>query len=219
MLFVYRPIRLYAVLLAVLNMSIYSSSAYSEIETSKLGFPITQSWSIGTSPIKFEFTGESQRKLLFLKIYDIAHYIDANATYSTPHNILYKDSNRQITIRYHHNIPAARVRSVLKDGFELNSTPDEWALIEEKVEKFLAKIKRDAKPNDELVIRWLENNRVMFYLNKRLIAQTQHRLFARTLWSIWFGPHSVVKVSELLKTPGTNNNIVDEKAIAAHRQK
>lgn len=188
--------------LLVFYACINATAGFCESKTSPMGFPYEQRWELDSSTVHFKFTGESQRKLLFLRLYDVAHYIDADARVTTSEQILRQDINRQLSIRYQHSISASRLRSVLLDGFHLNSTPSEWEQIEDKVEKLIAKINRDASSGDEMIIRWLANNRVMFYLNGALIAQTQHRIFAKVLWSIWLGPHSVVRLQELLSSLG-----------------
>ncbi len=183
-------------------LCVYAATVWSEekgeSKLSPMGFPYQQQWTHEPSTVQFQFTGESQRKLLFLRIYDVAHYIDAGALAASADQILGQVLNRQLYIKYQHDISASRLRSVLYDGFELNSTPAEWEQIQMKVDKLIAKINRDANSGDEMIIRWLADDRVMFYLNGLLIAQTQHRVFGKVLWSIWLGPQSVVKRNELL---------------------
>ncbi len=166
-------------------------------ETSELGFPIDIQWHLKGERYQFEFTGESQRKFLFMRIYDVAHYVENKAAATLISDVLEGRAARQLSIRYHHDISASRVRSALWDGFERNASEKEWTILEPMLDSVLDGINRDVRDGDELTMRWLSDDRVLFYYNNKLVSGYQDKLFARILWSIWLGGKSVVDEEEL----------------------
>jgi hypothetical protein len=86
----------------------------------------------------------------------------------------------------------------LREDFELNTTPAEYREIETYVEQMLAYFVRPVKKGDVFVMRWLSGGRVYLELNNKKLGDVKSELFARTLWAIWFGEHSVVDPKALM---------------------
>jgi hypothetical protein len=109
---------------------------------------------------------------------------------------------KQMTIQFARNVPAQKITKILREGFELNTTPSEYREIETYVEQMLAFFVRPVKKGDVFVMRWLSGGRVYLELNGQKLGDVKNELFARALWAIWFGEHSVVNVEALMSNAG-----------------
>jgi|GEM_PF-1591077 len=181
-----------------------------EVPVSELDFPIVTHWTLKDTRFDYRFTGESQRKFLFMRIYDVAHYVGLNDGAVSLENVFDRGINRQLLIRYHHDIAAQRLRSALWDGFERNSSDTEWKELEPVLHNILAGIKHDVRSGDELIIRWMSDDRVLFHYNNKLIAGYRGHLFARVLWAIWLSAKSVVDEKELTRFLGAAPSMLME---------
>lgn len=144
-------------------------------------------------------TGTAARTKWFFKVYAIAHYLETprGAGALEVKDLSADGPAKQMTIQYARNVPAQKITRVLREDFELNTTPSEYREIETYVEQMLAYFVRPVKKGDVFVMRWLSGGRVYLELNGQKLGDARSERFARALWSIWFGDHSVVDAQAL----------------------
>jgi len=91
-----------------------------------------------------------------------------------------------------------QIRGAYRDGFEENATKDELKGISPLVEQFLGYFTTDVKENDRFVIRWLPGGVIQAQVQGTEKPAIVNPVFARVLWSIWFGEDSIVDREDLV---------------------
>jgi hypothetical protein len=56
----------------------------------------------------------------------------------------------------------------------------------------------EIKENDQLILRWLPGGTVVAIIEDKPHTPITNPTFARVLWTIWFGPDSIVDPEELV---------------------
>ena len=152
-------------------------------------------------------TGLTIRRKYFLNIYSIAHYIeqqpdglDSDISDDIIYkNILQNNGAKQISMVFLRSLTAQQIQKSLRSGIELNTNKQEYLQILPQVEEFMHAIDEDVKKNDEFIIRWCPDGSVISIFQDKKISAIKNDRFARTLWLIWFGDHSVVDRKSLIK--------------------
>ena len=147
-----------------------------------------------------QLTGVAARTKWLFRVYAIAHYLQAPKGTGIP-DCKYISTDgpaKQMTIQYARNVPAKKITKILREDFELNTTPSEYREIEKYVEQMLAYFVFPVKKGDVFVMRWLSGGRVYLEFNGKKLGDVKSTLFAHTLWAIWFGQHSVVDREALM---------------------
>ena len=158
-------------------------------------------------------TGLTIRKKFFLKIYSMAHYIEqkpddsgldvsGNKIYS---NILHHNNTKQISMVFLRELTAEQIQKSLISGIKLNTNKEEYLQILPQVEEFTHAIYENVKQNDEFILRWFPDGTIVSIFQDEEISSIKNDKFARALWSIWFGNHSVVDRESLIKKLITNS--------------
>jgi hypothetical protein len=166
-----------------------------------LSFPSEVSFTHEGKGYKLEATGVSTRKKLFIKIYSIVSYLQdaAQATKSDIFDEILKDGKaKQLTLKFVRSVPADKVMEGYHDSFKTalagRSSPELNSLIEKYIDLF----NHEAKEGEEQVIRWLPGGYVEVLFNGKVGGSFTNVEFAKTLWSIWFGPKGVVNRDQLV---------------------
>lgn len=147
-------------------------------------------------------TGLAVRTRFFFNVYCLAHYMQNPPTGTTAAvlNTIMSDSHaKQVTMHFVRDVNADRIQRALVEGFQRNATDSELAMIQPFVDQFARAIDRDVKEDDQFVIRWLPGGRTTSVFEGREVTNITNALFARVLWSIWFGEQAVVNRDELLR--------------------
>ncbi|MFH1208691.1 MAG: chalcone isomerase family protein [Candidatus Omnitrophota bacterium] len=165
-----------------------------------IAFPSEIRFSQDAEDYMLRLTGTAARTKWFFRVYAIAHYLQTpkGAGPFDSKEILTDGPAKQMTIQYARNVPARKITGILREDFELNTTPSEYREIETYVEQMLAYFVRPVKKGDVFVMRWLSGGRVYLELNGQKLGDVKNGLFARALWAIWFGEHSVVDPKALM---------------------
>jgi len=197
-----KSILLYICLLSVAQ----ASDSNSEMQDGK-HFPHKVFFEYNHEPLDLSLTGLTTRTKYFLDIYSIAHYLQ-NQPSSTVlkvsdeniyKNILQNSSTKQISMVFLRALSAEQIQTSLRSGIKLNITKTEFHKIQSQVEQFMHAIYADVKKNDEFTIRWLPDGTVISLFQGKQISQIKNKVFAKTLWAIWFGKFSVVDRKSLIK--------------------
>ena len=158
-------------------------------------------------------TGLTIRKKFFLKIYSMAHYLEqkpgvsgldvsGNKIYS---NILHHNNTKQISMVFLRELTAEQIQKSLISGIKLNTNKEEYLQILPQVEEFTHAIYENIKQNDEFILRWFPDGTIVSIFQDEEISSIKNDKFARALWSIWFGNHSIVDRESLIKKLITNS--------------
>jgi len=154
--------------------------------------------------LDLSLTGLTVRKKFFLKIYSMAHYIEQKpktlfANDEIYQYVLQSDSAKQISMVFLRTLKAEQIKKSLLSGIKSNISEDEYLQIQPQVELFMRAISEDVKENDEFTLRWLPDGTMISLFQGKEISSIKGENFARTIWSIWFGDHSVIKRDLLIK--------------------
>ena len=170
-------------------------------------FPHNITVEYNNEQLDLSLTGLTIRKKFFLKIYSMAHYIEqkpddsgldvsGNKIYS---NILQHNNTKQISMVFLRELTAEQIQKSLISGMKLNTNKEEYHKLLPQVEEFTHAIYEDVKQNDEFILRWFPDGTIVSIFKDEEISSIKNDKFARVLWSIWFGNHSVVDRESLIK--------------------
>ncbi len=165
-------------------------------------FPASVSFVSNGSSFGLTITGLAVRTRFFFNVYCLAHYMQDPPTGSTGtvlKAILSDSQAKQVTMHFVRDVSADRIQRALLDGFRRNASDLELGAIQPLVDVFARAIDRDVKKNDRFVIRWLPGGTTTSIFEGREVSSISSVLFAKVLWSIWFGEHSVVNRDHLLR--------------------
>lgn len=165
-------------------------------------FPASVSFVRNKNSYTLTITGLAVRTRFFFNVYCLAHYMQDPPTGTTRAvlNAIMSDSQaKQVTMHFVRDVSADRVQRALLDGFQSNATDSELEAIQPFVDQFARAIYRDVREDDQFVIRWLPGGTTTSVFEGREVSNITSVLFAKVLWSIWFGENSVVNRDHLLR--------------------
>lgn len=167
-------------------------------------------FSQGEEPVTLDLTGFSKRKIMFFKVYSVAHYASSHMRVDSSSDDLYQSilnapGPKQISIVFDRDLDAEKVQKTLTKGVNKNCVGDEFVQVQDALEKFKSVINKDVKKNDEFALRWLPDGRLLSLYHDEVVGEVQSPLLARLLWKIWFGDHAVVDRADMVQNL-TNEN-------------
>ncbi|MCK5572688.1 MAG: chalcone isomerase family protein, partial [Bacteroidetes bacterium] len=112
--------------------------------------------------------------------------------------VLTEEKAKQITMDFVRDVGSSQIQDAYRDGFEENATADELKSIESEVEQFAGYYANEIQENDQLVLRWLPDGTIIAIIKGEEQPPITNPTFARVLWTIWFGPDSIVDPEELV---------------------
>lgn len=167
-----------------------------------LVFPASISFARHGSSYRLTLTGLAVRTKLFFNVYCLAHYMQDPPTRATGpvfKTILSDGHAKQVTMHFVRDVSAEKIQRALLEGFQRNADDAELEAIQPFIDQFARAIHRDVKEDDQFVIRWLPGGMTTSIFEGREVTTITSVLFARVLWSIWFGEHSVVNRDQLVR--------------------
>ncbi len=183
-------------------MPVFSMETVKEPGT-KIEFPVIASFRYQGAEHVLRLTGAALRRKFFFKIYAMAHYMEDGKEKSSAealHAVLTDGKAKQIVIEYVRFFGGDKMRDTLREGFQKNTTPAEYREIRPVADPFCDYFGDKAIRNhDRAVLRWLAGGTVVAIFNGKEIATIRNRVFARALWSIWFGDQPVVNRERLIQ--------------------
>ncbi len=166
-------------------------------------FPARVAFTADGADYDLAATGLAVRKILFLNIYAIGHYLDVRVA-ATPEaarqQVLSDAHAKQATLVFARHLRAAQLRDGLRESYEKVASAGELAETEAVLQRFLAAIASDVDRQDRFTLRWLPGGRLQAVYDDEVALELRDATFARVLWSIWFGPNAVVDADRLLGT-------------------
>lgn len=159
-------------------------------------FPKEVSFSHNGKDYQLECTGIATRKKLIIKVYSIASYLQKGATGADKFQLFTQDDYaKQLTLKYVHDVPASKITDAFQESFK--NAPD-YDQQKNDIATFIQFFNRDVKKGDSQVIRWMPGGYIEVIINGQNAGNLTNKALAKSLWSIWFGDHSVVDRSKLV---------------------
>ena len=194
------PVHPGIVLLVVASLLIATPCATAGALTDEEAFPTTVEILVEGTPQVLHLTGTTVRRKFFFSIYRMGHYMEAPPT-GTPKEvraaILEDGPAKRVVMRFVRDVPQEKILSSLRRGLRDNTTRREFVEIARDVERFGTSISRSAREGDHFELQWLPGAAVTAYFEGDPVFEAESLVFARALWSIWFGERSVVDPVDL----------------------
>lgn len=193
-------------LLCACCLPVRSQQMVTEPSTEKQ-FPSEVSFKQGDASYALTCTGMAVRKKAIFRVYGMVHYMQ-NPVKSTKEEafaaILTDGKAKQITMEFVRDVDAPKIRETYLDSFKANAPGDQFAKIEPFVTKYVGYFTKDVKENDQFIIRWLPGGTIVAVIQGEEKPAIMDQLFAKTLWSIWFGEDSIVNRDKLVQLIATD---------------
>ncbi len=163
-------------------------------------FPTDLSFEYEGDDYNLEATGVATRKKLFIKIYSAAHYMQNPEGLKKDdlyNEIINSNKAKQLTSKWVRGVDKARFAKGYLTSFEKAVSKEQFAQLEPTFNQFLTFF-GDVSKNDSQVIRSLPAGIIIVEINGIEKGKIQNKQFAKALWSIWFGPKSVLSRKRLI---------------------
>lgn len=154
----------------------------------------------GTDYIQ-QLTGVTVRKKIVFKVYGMAHYMQDPVNSSEEEafqSILADGKAKQIVMSFVRDVDKQKIQDAYRDGFKENASADDVKRLQPLIDQFVSFFASDVKENDQFVLRWLPGGVIIAIVQGVEKPVIKDDLFARTLWSIWFGEDSIVHREDLV---------------------
>lgn len=147
-----------------------------------------------------QLTGTAVRKKFVVKVYDVGHYLEKGAVLSGDkfEQILNDDKAKQLTMKWIRSVTAEQIQNGYKESFKAVLSPEEQTALNQDINTFIAFFNVGINKGGEQVLRWIPGGTIEFDMNGAKVGSIKNPAFAKGLWSIWFGPHSVVNRDNLV---------------------
>lgn len=171
-----------------------------------LAFPTEITLDEGGHAYTLKATGVATRKKFGVKVYSVVHYIepDAHAAETPPTDkfeaLLNNNKPKQMTMKWIHSASAKQMQEGYRESFKNALSPEQLAQLQEPIDRYLTFFKAPINKGDVMVLRWLPEGKIELFLNQQLLGSLTHAPFAKALWSLWFGPQSVVDRNQLFES-------------------
>jgi hypothetical protein len=195
-----RPFLSLLLLLAVVAPFAVAQETVKEPSTEK-SFPTRVSYTSGGTEYTMALTGLTVRKKVIFKVYGMAHYqqdpVKGKAEEAIQ-AILTDGKAKQITMDFARDVDAEKIKGAYQDGFKENATAEEMKTLQPLVDQFVGYFTKEVKENQQFILRWLPGGVIIASVAGEEKPAITSPLFARVLWTIWFGKNSIVDREELV---------------------
>jgi len=171
-----------------------------EASTGK-NFPVVAHYSYHGTDFTMSLTGLTVRKKFVFKVYGMAHYAQdppRGKKEELLKAMIVDGTAKQISMDFARDVDATKIREAYADGFKENATADELKAIQPFVDQFTGYFTKEVKENEQFVLRWLPGGVLIATIAGEEKPAIINTTFARVLWTIWFGPDSIVDRDELV---------------------
>lgn len=187
--------------LAFVALPGFAQQTVKEPSTEK-SFPVTVTYTSGGTDYTMTVTGLTVRKKMFFKVYGIAHYQQdpvKGKLEDVIHAILTDGKAKQITMDFARDVDAEKIKGAYQDGFKENATAEEMKTLQPLVDQFTGYFTKEVKENQQFILRWLPGGVIVASVAGEEKSLITSPLFAKVLWSIWFGEKSIVDREDLVE--------------------
>lgn len=191
-----------AMLAAVIGFSM-SARAQQDVKESSTGtlFPATVTFQRDSVDYELDLSGMSVRSKFFVKVYAIAHYMNAAGFENRDAALeaaMSDEYAKQITMVFVRGVEAEKIQNAFFDGFKKNATEEELVEIESLVDQFVGYFLAKTEEGDRYVFRSLPGGTILASVKGTMKEPIENPIFARVLWKIWLGKDSIVDRKKLV---------------------
>lgn len=186
-------------------LGMISSINAEEVKDSMTGvsFPSEVSFNEGSKSYQLKLTGVSTRQKFFLKIYSIASYIENPEFFNSDQDALNYILNetslaKQLTMHWIRGIGVEKLREAYHEGIQKTLTQEQFQSLQKEINTFLNLFNKGSNAGDIYILRWLPKGKLTLDVNGQRIGEIVNTTFAKAVWEIWLGDHSVVKRDRLV---------------------
>lgn len=192
------------ILVTLLLAWVLPTIAQEMVEESSTGkkFPAEVSFTYNDSTYNLSITGVAVRKKFVFKVYGMAHYMESPGTMSKEEAFkaaLSDGKAKQITMDFARGVGSGKIQGAYRDGFKKNASKEEMQEIQQYVDQFVGYFDKDVKENEQYILRWVPGGTILTIVQGEEKPAITNATFARVLWSIWLGDHSIVKREKLIE--------------------
>ncbi len=185
-------IKLFAAFLCFAGLQVLAAETVESSDTG-MKFPKEVSFSYNGKDYDLTLTGVATRKKFFFKIYNIASYLQKGAAGGSKiEAIMQPDTAKQLTLKWVRNIEGKRVQDGYRESLSKVFSQAESSELQKQINEFVGFFSGNVKNGDEHEIRWIPGGVIQVLINGTNVGTIKSEPFAKGLWSVWFGPHSVV---------------------------
>jgi len=129
------------------------------------------------------------RYMVFIKAYQGAFYLQEG---KTADQALDERAARCLVLHYLQEIRAEDFAAATKEMIKKNVSPDRFASLVPKIEKFNG-FYRDIAPGDRYTAAYIPGGGTRLWLNDKLLGRVEGAAFASAFFAIWIGDHPIDK--------------------------
>jgi hypothetical protein len=193
----------YVLSVFALILSLFGSShAANDItdKTTGISFPEHVTFIFNDKEYQLQATGVATRKKLVIKVYSIAHYLQEGVTDGEDKfgTILNDNFAKQLTMKWVRDVPANKIQETYQESLKNVLGDSSSGALQEDISKFISFFGQDAKKGEEYILRWIPGGNIEVVIKGNPVGTISNVEFAKGVWSIWFGPLSVVDKSHLI---------------------
>lgn len=188
-------------LIVLFALGAYGQQTITEPSTEKV-FPAGVTYAHGGKEYALQATGMAVRKKFMFKVYGMVHYMQdppRTSEESAYKEIMADGKAKQITMNFARDVTANQITDAYRDGFKENAGKEEQASMQPLLNTFLGYFTEGVKENDTFTLRWVPGGTVVPIIRGKEFDPIVNPTFARILWSIWFGEHSIVDREDLVQ--------------------
>lgn len=183
-----------------LSLCLHAQNDVSD-ESTGVAFPSEVSFDHAGKEFHLQLTGVATRRKLIIKVYSVAHYLQADAAKNKSdilQAIMQDDNAKQLTIKWVRSATVDQVQNGYQESFQKAVSASEYDQLKNDINKFTSLFTQAAQKGDEYILRWLPGGYVEVLINGKEAGSITNKEFAKGLWSIWFGSDSVVNRDRLI---------------------
>jgi hypothetical protein len=187
--------------MALLSTGLFADGNEIKDPVTGVSFPAEISFDHNGTKYNLGATGVATRKKFFVKVYSVASYLQdfkAGQNVNVAAEIMKDGKAKQLTIQWVHEAPFGKIQEGYLESFQSSLGSAAFNAIQNEINTFVQLFNTDVKVDDEHVLRWIPGGDVEVLINGKAVGHITNVDFAKGLWSIWFGSHSVVDKSKLL---------------------
>lgn len=192
-------LKLFTLLFCSFSLGLYAQGEVKDTSTG-VEFPREVKFEHDGKEFQLDITGVATRKKLIIKVYSVAHYLQKGWNASSGDKIkeiMRDDRAKELILKYVHNVSLDKIQNAYHESFQNALSGSNSNQLQDEINKFISFYQQDAQKGDEQILRWLPGGYVEVIINGNKAGSLTNSEFARILWSIWFGPNSVVNKDNL----------------------
>lgn len=156
---------------------------------------------INNSPLVL--SGSTTRRMFFLKVYKISHFMKATEGLPTQRNalvshILNGRAPQRVELEFLRDVTPKQVEKALIDGIERNNENTDLTHIKKEIARLSYGFDDEIKKHSLLRLDRHESSALSVFFNNEFIVKTNNAELIHALWSIWFGHDPIVETDALI---------------------